>query len=212
VTPVTSNSAIEALGTFASVVRTRVGSPYVIAGMETAAPGAATVGFEANGGTLLGSDVTVGTTTLSRLPTRDAVLPILGVLGAARASGQSVAELVASLPVRAALSDRLPDVPTDRGAAFAARLAAERDFADSFFANTGAIAGISTIDGPRITLASGDVVHYRPSGNAPELRCYVEGATAGRAADLLAWGLAAADKAVRGQPIPAPRRRLPRSP
>ena len=29
---------------------------------------------------------------------------------------------------------------------------------------------VNTMDGPRITLKTGDVVHYRPSGNAPELR------------------------------------------
>src|SRR6185312_3990828 len=48
VTPITSNSAIEALGSFA-VVRTKVGSPYVIAGMDDALQqgGRLVVGFEA---------------------------------------------------------------------------------------------------------------------------------------------------------------------
>jgi phosphomannomutase len=36
VTPVTSNSALEAVGFFETVERTRVGSPFVIAGMERA--------------------------------------------------------------------------------------------------------------------------------------------------------------------------------
>lgn len=29
-------------------------------------------------------------------------------------------------------------------------------------------------DGLRITLDNNDIVHLRPSGNAPELRCYAE--------------------------------------
>lgn len=29
-------------------------------------------------------------------------------------------------------------------------------------------------DGCRVTLEGGDIVHFRPSGNAPEFRCYVE--------------------------------------
>jgi phosphomannomutase len=45
-------------------------------------------------------------------------------------------------------------------------------------------------DGLRLTLAGGDVVHLRPSGNAPELRCYGESATPGRAAAIVAEMLA----------------------
>ena len=51
--------------------------------------------------------------------------------------------------------------------------------------------------GLRFELKSGDVVHYRPSGNAPELRCYTEAATAERADELLAWGMKAAEAVVR---------------
>jgi len=198
VTPVTSNSAIEAVGTFRSVVRTRVGSPYVIAGMEeAAADGGKVVGFEANGGVLLGSEATVNGRVLAKLLTRDAMLPILSVLGAAARERLSVAALVGRLPLRAALSDRLTEVPTEKTAGLVARLVDEPQFAAAYFAEAGQIASLSTIDGPRFTLTGGDVVHYRPSGNAPELRCYVEGATAERAEVLLKWGLDAAAKVVR---------------
>ena len=33
---------------------------------------------------------------------------------------------------------------------------------------------------------SGDIVHLRPSGNAPEFRCYVETESKDRSAELLA--------------------------
>ena len=199
VTPVTSNSAIEATGSFGQVVRTRVGSPYVIAGMIDALVGERrkVVGFEANGGVLLGSEATVNGHVLSRLPTRDAVLPILSVLGMAAWDRVSIAELVRRLPLRAARSDRLTDVPTEKTAVLAARLANEPPYASTFFASLGEIESLSTVDGPRFTFTGGEVVHYRPSGNAPELRCYVEAATEARAEALLRWGLEAAAKIVR---------------
>ena len=58
VTPVTSNSAIERTGFFAAVVRTKVGSPFVVAAMEQYDQ--AVVGFEANGGTFVGNGVSIG--------------------------------------------------------------------------------------------------------------------------------------------------------
>jgi phosphomannomutase len=199
VTPVTSNSAIEGVGWFSRVDRTRVGSPFVIAGMNVAAvdsPGAV-VGFEANGGTLLGSEVMVNGKRLTALPTRDAVLPILAVLATAARQGQSLAGLMKTLPVRAALADRLTQVASERSAALLRRLGEEPDYARGFFAPVGEVESVSNVDGPRFSLASGDTVHYRVSGNAPELRCYVEGVTPERAKELLAWGLAAASAAVR---------------
>jgi phosphomannomutase len=199
VTPVTSNSAIEGLGAFAQVVRTRVGSPYVIEGMAAAQrQGARTiVGFEANGGVLLGTDALIKGRPLAALPTRDAMLPILSVLAAARAGGMTLSALVATLPPRVALSDRLEHVSAERSAALLALLG-DRDAAERFFGEAGTVASVSDLDGLRFTLDSGDIVHFRPSGNAPELRCYTEAASADRARALLAWGLKAAEQVVRG--------------
>ena len=44
-------------------------------------------------------------------------------------------------------------------------------------------------DGLRLTLASGRVLHLRPSGNAPELRLYIEAESQPQAAAMLARGL-----------------------
>ena len=192
VTPVTSNSSIEGTGAFRRVIRTKVGSPFVIAGMTQAT--GAVVGFEANGGVLLGSDVSINGATIAALPTRDALLPILSVLGAAEAAGRTVSQLVATLPPRIARSDRLEHVPAERTALLLERLAAD---AAGYFAEQGTIHSVSTIDGLRYEFTSGDVIHYRPSGNAPELRCYTEASTAARADALLAWGLSSAEAVVR---------------
>jgi len=187
VTPVTSNSAIEAIMPGARVVRTKVGSPYVIAGMQEAAAAGArrVVGFEANGGVLLGSDVPEK--GLTALPTRDAMLPILAVLGLA--GGKSLSQVVGALPPRFALSGRLEHVPGEKSAGFVAMLARN---AGEFFKRLGKVQSVSDTDGLRFMLSSGEVVHFRPSGNAPELRCYVEAATPERAGELLDWGLQAA--------------------
>jgi len=192
VTPVTSNSSIEGTGAFRQVIRTKVGSPYVIAGMGLGK--GVVVGFEANGGVLLGSDVAINGGKLEALPTRDAMLPILAVLGAARAAGQTLSQLAATLPPRFARSDRLEHVPQERSAALIDRLGTD---AAGFLEPQGAIRATSSIDGMRFEFSNGDVIHYRPSGNAPELRCYTEASTAERAAELLAWGLKAAEAVVR---------------
>ena len=86
VTPVTSNSGIERSGDF-TVLRTRVGSPFVIAGMIQALSGEQTgvLGFEANGGVLTATDFLLNGRTLKALPTRDSFLPVLAVLALAAA-------------------------------------------------------------------------------------------------------------------------------
>ncbi|WP_281261431.1 phosphomannomutase [Devosia naphthalenivorans] len=195
VTPVTSNSAIERTGYFGSVVRTRVGSPYVVAAMDEADDGV--VGFEANGGTFVGYGISVRGAPLPPLPTRDAVLPLLCVLGLAAEKGLAIADLIETLPLQHALADRLQNVPSERSGAFLHRLATDRDYAETLFGPHG-IAGLSQVDGLQFRTAAGNMVHFRASGNAPELRCYVEGDTPETARALLNWGMAVAAKEMAG--------------
>ena len=193
VTPVTSNSAIERTGFFRNVVRTRVGSPYVVEAMTDA--GGAVVGFEANGGTFVGEGVRVVGHALAPLAMRDAVLPVLCALGLAAQQSKPVDQLVSALPLQHAVADRLQDVPSEKSGAFLKRLATDEDYARRLFAPHG-IASLSTIDGLQFRTRSGDMVHFRASGNAPELRCYVEGSTPEIARELLAWGMGVAAKEV----------------
>lgn len=200
VTPVTSNSALDRPGLFGKVVRTRVGSPYVIAGMEQAqTEGAKTiVGFEANGGVLLGSDVLRDGRRLPALPTRDALLPILATLALVKAEGRPASAIAAEARFAIALSNRLQEVPQDRTAALIARLDAEDPgFRDRAFAAHGGVAARDRRDGLRLTLGSGATVHFRASGNAPELRVYVEAPTPEAAKALLAENLAFAAEQAR---------------
>lgn len=93
--------------------KTRIGSPYVIAGMQRArASGKRVVcGWEANGGFLTGSDIERDGNTLRALPTRDAMLPILCALFAAKERGMSLPELFATLPKRFSKAALLPNFP-----------------------------------------------------------------------------------------------------
>lgn len=189
VVPVTAGSALERSGGFSRVVRTKVGSPFVITGMDQAkAAGAATVaGFEANGGFLLGSDVHIGGKLLPTLPTRDAMLPILATLAATRAAGTSLADLVASLDVGEMASDRLPNTPPEQSGAFLGRLGDE-SFRAQFLRPIGSPREVDQQDGIRIGLDRGRTIHFRASGNAPELRCYAEAKSAQEPQDLVRWG------------------------
>jgi phosphomannomutase len=182
VTPVSSNTAVERCGSFKEVIRTRIGSPYVIAGMEQAAAmhgqGAVIAGYEANGGFLLGADIGRNGAVLKALPTRDAVLPILAVLSLAREHGCRVSEVARDLPPRFTASDRLQNVATELSRDLIARLTQDPSWAGLLLApQSGALVQVDTTDGLRATFDSGDIVHLRPSGNAPELRCYAEAST-----------------------------------
>ena len=103
VVPISSNDGIDH-GNLKDLVepKTRIGSPYVIAGMEQAlARGKQVVcGWEANGGFLTGSDIRWETRILTALPTRDAVLPIVAVLVMAKREGVTLPELFNRLPQR----------------------------------------------------------------------------------------------------------------
>jgi phosphomannomutase len=198
VTPVTSNSALEASGAFKTVARTRVGSPYVIEGMAGASGSGAqvVVGFEANGGVLLGSAIVQDGRRLGALPTRDAMLPILCALREVISQGKSLSQVGAAFSFKAAASNRLQNVATEKSAAFVSRLQQDEAFRSELMAPLGGVAGITALDGLRMTAKNGEVVHFRPSGNAPELRVYVEATTQERAADLLSWGLTIAQQQV----------------
>jgi phosphomannomutase len=190
VTPVTSNSGLERQPGI-SIRRTRVGSPFVIEGMLEAVHQSQTgvAGFEANGGTLTATDFTLNGTVLKALPTRDSFLPALAVLARAARAGTTLSALAASYALPVVLSDRIENFPLETSAALMAYLRGGRDNLAQFLEPIGTPESISDIDGLRVTLTDGRVIHFRPSGNAPEMRCYVEAETAEQAQALLEQGL-----------------------
>jgi len=187
VTPVSSNSGVTAKTCFGRVIRTRIGSPFVIAGM--AAAGGRVAGYEANGGFLLGFDADGPAGPLPALVTRDSFLPILAPLHAA--GDGPLSARVAAEPARFTAADRLTGVPTAAAAALVARLTGDAAARADFIAGLGggAETAVDLTDGLRIMLDTGRVLHVRPSGNAPELRLYVEAESPAAAGAALAAGL-----------------------
>lgn len=172
--PVSCNTAVSACGKFSNVTHTKIGSPYVLEAFPILNAQYGTVaGFEANGGFLLGSQVVLNGHTLTPLPTRDAVLPALILFVSARSSKISV--LVEALPQRFTYSDRIKDFPKDKsqkvidlGRNDISELMLKLNFHEF------KVMSIDQTDGLRILFDMGNILHLRPSGNAPELRCYAE--------------------------------------
>jgi phosphomannomutase len=226
-TPVSCNTAVEKCGWFPEVRRTRIGSPFVVASMlQASAAGAKrVVGYEANGGFLLNSDIfcrsqgdeaqtknksetphvvsysfessaTPGAKFLRALPTRDAVIVMLGILLLAKAQGKTVSQLADSLPARFTASDRLKNFATEKSQAMLAKFNSGTEAKDTaaieklFGGICGNVTGLNRTDGLRITFASEEVIHLRPSGNAPEFRCYAEATSDERAREITALALA----------------------
>jgi len=195
-TPVSSNTAVEKSGLFKIVQRTRIGSPYVIAAMQqmnTNGPGINHVdspsgeqadnriaGYEANGGFLQQTPVERDGKILTPLPTRDAVIVILSLLAMAKQEGKKLSELTGSLPARFTASNRLKEFPTETAKGCIAQLTANNDalpyqaIEAAFSELCGKVEATDLTDGLRISFQNAEIIHLRPSGNAPEFRCYNE--------------------------------------
>ncbi len=174
-TPVSSNDMVRRIADFTTVHLTRIGSPFVIAAMEEVmtTSDALVAGFEANGGFLLGFTATASG-PLAPLMTRDSILPIVTPLVAAKQAGLSLAELTASLPPCFTAADRVQEIDRSKAATFLTSMTEDVAAREAFFVRSGPIESVDLTDGLRINFQSGEVVHLRPSGNAPEFRIYAQ--------------------------------------
>ena len=190
VTPVSSNSLVSECGAFDRVERTKIGSPYVIEGMQALTSCyQSVVGYEANGGFLTASAIDIEGRTLAPLATRDAVLPLLALMSECRKRACSVADLDAQLPAIFTASDRVKGVAPERGQAFI-ELMVKLPFELAETLNLGELVATDLTDGCRLTFEDNVIVHFRQSGNAPELRCYSEARSIDRAIEINAQALA----------------------
>jgi phosphomannomutase len=207
VVPVSANDAVDLW--FAPrgvpVKKTRIGSPYVIEGMEEyLARGGfrRIVGFEANGGFLTGSDLERDGQWLAALPTRDAVLPILAVLHLSVERNSSLPELFSELPLRFGKAGLIDGFAARASRAILKRFCSEEAARElsSFFTPELGFGGIDrsdATDGIRLYFEGGDVAHIRPSGNAPQLRIYAVASTQERANEIVRLALAEPDGILR---------------
>jgi phosphomannomutase len=230
--PVSSNDAIDmVLKDEPKLVRTKIGSPYIIAAMLDALRKGfrRVVGWEANGGFLTQSDISINGKPLKALPTRDSVLPLICALLLALRKEKSLSQLIETFPKRFTYADLLKEFPTETGRAIVRALSLEIQNMDTvrfddeitiiregrekeisktdplgielwekkkrieerYFAPEGfdTIAAIGFVDGVRIVFRNQDIIHFRPSGNAPEFRCYSNAGSPERAGEIVRLGL-----------------------
>ena len=136
VVPISCNDAID-LGELSKALepKTRIGSPFVIQGMDAALSKGLTCvcGWEANGGFLTGSKIERAGATLPALPTRDAFLPILAVLAAAFERDVSISTLFERLPKRFSKAALLKEFPRPKSLAMIERLSPDRSVLELVF-------------------------------------------------------------------------------
>jgi phosphomannomutase len=165
--PVSCNTAAEKNDFFKTILRTKIGSPYVIEGIkELQGKYKSVAGYEANGGFL-----TEGLTT------RDALIPIIATIIESKKHGLKISEFLAKLPPRYTASGLIKEFPPELANK---KLAELQENNGSFFKPV----SINTTDGYRMEFENGDIIHLRKSGNAPEFRCYTESETRTRAENL----------------------------
>ena len=109
---------VDKLGRALHLKKTRIGSPYVIEAMQHAPQSCPlVVGWEANGGYLTHSQLKLGTGSLSALPTRDAMLPLIAVLSYAAKQKATLSSLFAQLPKRYTRAGLLDEIPPEQSQA-----------------------------------------------------------------------------------------------
>jgi phosphomannomutase len=113
--PISSNPGVHEyfLSKGLTTTKTRIGSPFVIEAMQAALGSGKqrVVGWEANGGFLVGSQITLNDGVLQPLPTRDAALPILAVMCAAAERSLTLSELFDRLPRWSGRADLIDNFP-----------------------------------------------------------------------------------------------------
>lgn len=181
---------------------TRIGSPYVVSVMYAAlhAGSKRVVGWEVNGGFMVGGDFKVGGKTLKALPTRDAFLPIAAALVTAVQSGKPVSAIFGELAQRYTQAGLINNFPPEVSRAMLERYSQDtpeiRAELEEYFTAArgfGKITGINSLDGVRMFFDNGDIAHLRPSGNAPQLRMYSVANTQERADEIVAMAIAEPD-------------------
>ncbi|MEO6953814.1 MAG: hypothetical protein ABI321_18575, partial [Polyangia bacterium] len=215
--PVTTNDGVDVHLSRRGVTieKTKVGSPHVVAALQLPHGAKRPVGWEANGGFLVGGHMTLAHGPLGPLPTRDALLPIVANLAAALSG---LDHHWSRLPARYGRAGLMDAVAPTTSARLHATLVRESDTLHVDFADApevwlatkqlleqhfhvdegfGRVTRLDVRDGVRAYFDNGDVVHLRASGNAPQLRVYAIASTQARADAIVAASLAEPDGIVR---------------
>ena len=149
ITPVNTSQVIEHIGK--RVIRTKVGSPYVVQAMEE---NGASFGFEANGGGI----------SEEVMLSRDAGSTTIKILNILSRNNMSLKDLVDTLP-RFYIYRAKVECPMNLYPAILESVKSEPWNCD---------VRIEDVDGIKIWIGEDSWVLFRPSSNAPEFRVFVE--------------------------------------
>nr|BFD62736.1 phosphomannomutase [Bdellovibrio sp. HM001] len=184
--PISCNTGISQISSFKEITYTKIGSPYVVEALNNLNKKHTSVaGFEANGGFILSTQVKKSK-TLEALPTRDSVLPIISILTAAALQKRKLHEIIAELPARFTSSILVKNCPLEKSSQIlkAVQNSPYEFIKDLVEVSKDANLTVNNLDGVRITTKENEIIHFRPSGNAPEFRCYTEASTQQRADEI----------------------------
>ena len=183
---------------------TKIGSPYVIDAMDELLNDHSLVsGWEVNGGYLLESDLKLKNGPLMRLPTRDALLPIVATLLLAKQKNLKISDIFSRYPKRftqAGLIDNFPNQISMKIVELLGRPSSAKrlvEQAKQKFPILDEILDINITDGVRLSLKNNIIIHIRPSGNAPQLRIYSNADTQETADKIVAVGVGEPDGLLR---------------
>lgn len=157
VTPINTSQVVETIGK--NIIRTKVGSPYVVAAMKDHG---APFGFEANGGGIF-SDIML---------TRDGGSTTIKILNILKKSGKTLKELVDGMPKFHIYRTKV-DCPSEFNTTIME--GAREKFKGK---------RVEDVDGVKIWVDDSTWVLFRPSSNAPEFRVFVEAKTEEKAKEL----------------------------
>jgi phosphomannomutase/phosphoglucomutase len=157
VTPINTSQVVETIGK--KIIRTKVGSPYVVAAMKEQD---AAFGFEANGGGI-SADVML---------TRDGGSTTIKILNILKKTGKNLRELVDEMPKFHIYRTKV-DCPSEFNATIME--GAREKFKGE---------RVEDVDGVKIWVDDSTWILFRPSSNAPEFRVFVEANTEERAKKL----------------------------
>lgn len=194
--PVSSSDAVDTYleENGIAYTHTRIGSPYVISEMIRAIESGKerVVGWEVNGGFLVGSRLSVNSQMIEPLPTRDAFLPIVIALISAIEANKSVSAIFKQLPSRFTQAGIIDNFPQESSRSIVEKLSSDLTVVKAILSRYlnskngfDTIKSINTLDGVRVYFDNSDIIHIRPSGNAPQLRVYSVASTQARADEIV---------------------------
>ncbi len=96
-----------------------------------------------------------------------------------------MSELLSELPARFTASQRISNFATELSQQLLMKATMNTELFVAAMELDARLDSVNSTDGLRLTLSNSDIVHLRPSGNAPELRCYAESASEQKARALV---------------------------